>query len=228
MKTVTFAEKAQAFYEHLKPPSNLPPGVETIMPYANAPVKDCMRAFLTTFFADTRKRVLVLGVNPGRFGAGITGISFTDPIALAEDCGISNHFLKKRELSSQFIYTFINAWGGAKTFYQDFFLSSVSPIGFLKNGVNYNYYDERELLKAVKPFIVSTLQQQIALGARDSCVLLGTGKNQEVFTRFNDELGLFKAIYPVEHPRFIMQYRRKHLNDYCEKYVSVFRQALGQ
>ena len=50
------------------------------------------------------QRHLLLGINPGRFGGGVTGIPFTDPIRLQNVCGIENNFEKKQELSSVFIY----------------------------------------------------------------------------------------------------------------------------
>lgn len=40
--------------------------------------------------------------------------------------------------------------------------------------------------------------------------------------------GFFKKLYAVEHPRFIMQYRRKQLLQYIEKYQQIFSEALAQ
>jgi len=150
----------------------------------------------------------------------------TDPISLEKFCGINNTFLKRRELSSEFIYTFINEWGGANAFYHDFFLSAVSPIGFIRDGANYNYYDDGDLLRIMKPFIVRTLQQQCSFGAKGTVILLGIGKNQQKFIELNSEFGFFKNVFALEHPRFIMQYRRKYLKDYLKRYHEVFSQVL--
>lgn len=60
---------------------------------------------------------------------------------------------KVHELSSVFVYRFIEVWGGAKKFYQDFFMTAVSPLEFLWGGLNYNYYDDAALLKATQLFI---------------------------------------------------------------------------
>lgn len=226
MPTVTFAKKASLFYTGLREPDNLPSRVEVVHPYKHEYVRDYVELFLNRFFSDTRKRVFVLGINPGRFGSGMTGVPFTDPIALEKFCGINNVFLKRREPSSEFIYTFINDWGGANAFYHDFFLSAVSPIGFIRDGANYNYYDDRDLLRIAKPFIVRTLQQQCSFGARDTAILLGIGKNQKKFTELNSEFRFFKRVLALEHPRFIMQYQRKNLKNYLEKYHQVFSQAL--
>jgi len=74
----------------------------------------------------------LLGINPGRFGSGTTGVSFTDPIKLEKYCGIRNDLVKKAELSADFIYAMIIAYGGLESFYNRFFISSVSPLGFIQ------------------------------------------------------------------------------------------------
>ena len=41
----------------------------------------------------------------------------------------------------------------------------------------------------------------------------------------NNKLNFFDKIIPLEHPRFIMQYKSKHKHFYIEKYVEEFRYA---
>ena len=197
-------------------------------PYGEPAVQGYVSGFLEKFFSDTRSRVLVFGINPGRFGAGITGVTFTDPVALARFCGIPNNLPQVRERSSEFMYEFIKRWGGPKKFYRDFFLTAVSPLGFTRKGVNYNYYDDERLFTVVRPFIVSTIQSQIDFGARrDVVILFGTGENQKHFSDLNREFRFFKKIYALEHPRFIMQYRRRKLLDYLQKYHKTFSTAIS-
>ena len=89
-----------------------------------------------------------------------------------------------------------------------------------------NYYDDRKLADAITPFITSAVEKQIALGGRrDRAIVLGTGENARFFERLNDKHGFFRAILPLEHPRFIMQYRRKRLDEYLAKYAEVFARA---
>ncbi len=83
-------------------------------------MRDYVRSFLVKYFSDNRKRVLVFGINPGRFGADITGVTFSDPIALEIVCGVLNDLPKKRELSSVFIYEFSKLWGGPRSFIEIF------------------------------------------------------------------------------------------------------------
>ncbi len=226
-KKLTFGDKVLEFYETLTPPHIPLKGIEVIRPYQNQEVWGYMEKFFDKFFRDTRKRIFVLGINPGRFGSGTTGIPFTDPVALESVCDIVNNLAKRRETSSEFMYQFIKHWGGPRAFYRNFFLTAVSPIGFVQNGVNCNYYDHLALLKAVRPFIVDTLIAQFAFGARkNTAIVLGSGKNQKIFNDLNLEYGWFKDVYVLEHPRFIMQYRRRYMQDYIKKYQDIFSRAL--
>lgn len=191
-------------------------------PYTDARIQAYVRKFLDNFFSDNRERTLILGINPGRFGSGITGVTFTDPVALADECGISNDLPRKRELSSIFIYNVINHLGGPRTFYDRFFLSAVSPLGFTRDGRNLNYYDERKLETAMTPFIVSSIESQIALGCgRDRVIVLGRGHNARFLTRLNDKHQWFASVYALDHPRFILQYRRKQVDSYIRSYEDV-------
>ncbi len=183
-----------------------------------------MEAFYQKFFDDRRQRVFIIGINPGRFGAGTTGVPFTDPVSLELHCDIPNAFAKRRELSAVFIEQLLDRFGGPADFYGSFFITAVSPVGFTRDGKNYNYYDNPELLTAVKPFIVKMMRTQLDFGARrDVALVLGTGKNFDVLRRLNEEQRFFEDLVGVEHPRFIMQYRRPQVRRYLDKYESILR-----
>jgi hypothetical protein len=222
----SFGFRAYRFYLSLKRPS-VPRGVGVMNPYANPATRRYVRAFLGSFFADNTKRVLVFGINPGRFGAGITGVTFTDPVALSAFCGIPNALGRTRELSSVFIYDFINAFGGPAEVYSRFFLTAVSPLGFTREGINLNYYDNPELKRRVTPFVVSTIERQIAMGGRtDHAIVLGRGQNAKYLMELNAAHGWFGAIHPLEHPRWILQYRRKTAAKFVADYVRTFERVL--
>ena len=221
----TFASRAHRFYTQLSEPT-VPKGVVVMNPYVEPDVRRSVRAFLDKFFADNRERTLILGINPGRFGAGITGVTFTDPVALADFCGIPNHLPRRRELSSVFIYDMIARYGGPEAFYSKFFLTAISPLGYTRGGLNLNYYDEPALAKATTPFIVESLWQQIALGCRrDVAFVLGFGANRKFIEKLNAEHGFFERIVALEHPRWILQYRRKKVELYLDKYVDALGKA---
>src|SRR5688572_19356694 len=115
----TFADRAFELYRQLVTP-RVPRGVIVINPYGDRRMRLMPLAFLDRYFADDSPRTLVFGINPVRFGAGITVITFTDPVALADFCAVPNHLERRRELSSVFIYDFIRRWGGPLAFYRSF------------------------------------------------------------------------------------------------------------
>ena len=223
----TFGTNVIDFHENLPMPHGLPPGITALAPYANAGVRDTARSFYLRFLNDTNRRVFVLGINPGRLGSGLTGVSFTDAVALRENCGVESNFSLQREISAKFVYMCIEEWGGAEKFYKDFYLTAVCPVGFTRNGINYNYYDEPALLSCVTPYIVQSLKKQIRFGAKRTAIILGKGKNQKAFAKLNDEFHFFDTILPLEHPRFVMQYRSAHLKEYVKKFNDTFAQALS-
>ncbi len=136
MKNKTFAQKAYDFYLNIELPS-VPSDIVAMNPYHNDETKKYSKIFLDKYFSDQQKRIFVFGINPGRFGAGLTGVTFTDPVALS-----------------------------------------------------YNFYDDAVLL--------------------------------------NEKEKFFGKIYSLEHPRFIMQYKRKKIEDYIQKYKEVFSKAGGE
>ena len=192
-------------------------GVEVMNPFRDQTVRDITTRFYRKYYSDNRQRRLILGINPGRFGAGVTGIPFTDPVKLDEVCGIENPFAKTTEASAGFIYEMIKAYGGAEKFYSHFLISAVSPLGFLKNGLNYNYYDSKDLMRLTEPFIISTLQKTLEWDIDNRyCFCLGNGKNFDYLLKLNEKLSLFGKVIPLPHPRWVAQYRRKQNERICE------------
>ncbi len=222
-----FGAKVLAFYRELQWVNQLPGGIKVMNPYRQPETIGYVEQFLNRFFSDAGTRVFVFGINPGRFGAGLTGVTFTDPVALERSCGIPNALPKRRELSSEFVYEFIERWGGVERFYRQFFLTAVSPLGFTVGGKNYNYYDDENLFRAAEPFIIDSMRKQLACGAsRRVAIVFGKGKNQTAFAKLNAMHGLFDSVFALDHPRYIMQYRRRKLDVYLNEYKSAFEQAL--
>lgn len=228
---MSIADQILEFYDRLHlDDKRLPRDVKSMNPYARPPaeVARVIKEFYYKFYDDKEPRGLILGINPGRFGAGVTGIPFTDSYRLQEFCGIEFP-TDTRETSSAFVYEVVEAYGGAKKFFKDWFIGAVSPLGFIHknqkgNWVNYNYYDHPDLEKAVRPSIVEQLKAQKEICDNpSSCVILGTGKNYKYLQKLNRDEQLFEEIIPLEHPRYIMQYKLKRK----EEYVSKFLNTLG-
>jgi len=206
----------------------LPNGVGVLDPF-NGEHADEIRRIVTLFhkkyFSDDRRRVLMLGINPGRLGAGSTGLSFTDTKRCESDLGIPVNGLRTHEPSSDFFYRMIRAGGGPDAFYGKVYVHAICPLGFVKAGpqgkeINLNYYDDRALEEAVTPFVSNWLRTLITCGMRtDVAFCIGTGKNAAYFEKLNARLGLFDRMIALEHPRFVMQYKAKQIDLYINKYL---------
>jgi len=197
-------------------------------PYRDSETFLLASRFYEKFYSDKKPRAFLFGINPGRHGAGVTGVPFTDPIRLAGECGIANDLKKKGELSSEFIYTMIGAYGGVEAFYERYFFTAMSPLGFVRQGKNLNYYDDKELSRAVEPFVLQCIRRQLeTIPTYPTCYCLGEGANYAWFRRFNEKHGFFREIVPLPHPRWVMQYRRKRIGEFVELYLSRLRACEG-
>lgn len=227
MMPLKVSEQIFTFYKSLEPPAVLPNGIEWLYPQQNREVMKLVKEFLQKFYNDTNKRNLILGINPGRLGAGITGVNFTAPRQLAVNCGIPHSLGNSSELSAEFIYEVIEQYGGPAAFFGQWFLGSVCPLGFVQNGKNINYYDDKKLELAVTPFIVKSIEQQLSLGFNtDYCICIGGAKNYNFLSGLNEQYKWFKKIIPLPHPRFILQYKRKQKDKYIEEYLSALQKNL--
>jgi hypothetical protein len=226
-----FAQIAIRFNEELNFTGDpLPAGIRMMNPFRESALPlQLSKSFYQKYYDDYNPRHLILGINPGRFGAGLTGIPFTDPKRLVSECQIEYSGKITHEPSSVFIYEMIQAYGGVQAFFGDFYINSVCPLGFTSsNGPgrekNFNYYDSRELMESVRGFIMGNIHTLIGMGLKtDICFCFGTGRNEKFLKALNHQYAFFKKIIALEHPRFIMQYKSKDRHLYIEKYLKAFR-----
>ncbi|MFT4023285.1 MAG: DUF4918 family protein [Flavihumibacter sp.] len=222
----TLGERIMQFHRQLSYRGPLPPGIRIMNPFRESPaVLPILQQFCDRYYNDDRPRRLLLGINPGRHGGGITGIPFTDTKRLQSELGIAYTGKASHEPSAEFIYAMINAFGGPAAFYGAVYINSPCPLGFVsqteKGGeVNYNYYDSAALQQMVKPFMVKSIRKLIALGMKtDTVYCMGAGKNEKALQALNREYKFFDRLVALEHPRFIMQYKRKFVSEYIQKYI---------
>jgi hypothetical protein len=207
------------YYSQLKCP-DLPERYSCMNPYKNADTMKVVLKFAHKYLNDKNQRTLLFGINPGRFGSGITGISFTDPVRLKEELDIEHNFEMRPELSSQFIYAMIKAYGGPRLFYQDFFISAAYPLGFLKDGKNINYYEFDQWKEIMLHHIVNEMNAHMEFNVnREVCYIVGRGENFKVLKALNAEHRWFKKVKPLPHPRWILQYKRKQEQEHITNYI---------
>lgn len=230
-KTVTFADHVISFNSNLEYTGKLPTGIRIMNPFREQPhIKEIMRQFYEKFYNDHLTRQMIIGINPGRLGSGSTGVPFTDTKRMIDVHGINIEGFKTHEPSAVFMHEMFSAYGGVEKFYKDFYITSVCPLGFTSvqpggKEINYNYYDSKALTDAVYNFVVESMQKQLTFGIdTNTAFCLGIGKNFAFLQQLNNKEKFFKKIIPLEHPRFVMQYKSKTKQEYIDKYLREFEE----
>lgn len=223
----SFAEKVIAFNRNLWFNEKLPTDFKVLNPFVDNPeTMEVMELFYRKFYNDNMTRKFIIGINPGRHGAGVTGVPFTDTKRLETVCGIAMKSVHTHEVSSVFVYAMIQEFGGVNEFYKQFYINSPFPLAIIqkqKSGswVNANYYDDKELFGCLKSYMIQTLKKHIELGLDTSKVFVLGKKNADYIRALNKEQKLFGEISVLEHPRYIQQYKSKEQQLYIDKYLSV-------
>lgn len=225
----TFAEKIIQFNKNLLFENPIPKGFQILNPYLNNPeTLQVMKSFYNKYYHDKKTRKFIIGINPSRHGAGVTGVPFTDTKRLESNCGIQMKTAHTHEISSVFIYDMIQNYGGAELFYKHFFINSPFPLAIIqyKNGqwLNANYYDNNLLFDAVKPFMIQSLKTFATFGLNTSEVYILGKKNADYIKKINNEIHLFDKLNILEHPRYIQQYKSKEKQFYIDKYLIALHQ----
>ena len=228
----SFGDKIISFNRQLQYSEALPDGFQVLNPYADNPeTMEVMRQFYQKFYADSEKRKFIVGINPSRHGAGVTGVPFTDTKRLESVCGIKMKSAHTHEISSVFMYDMIQEFGGPIDFYKQFYVNSPFPLAIVrktKEGklLNANYYDDNKLFEMVKDFMILTLKEHISLGLDTSQVYVLGKKNALFMQKLNKEAQLFGQLKVLEHPRYIQQYKSKEKQLYIDKYILTLNNLL--
>jgi len=220
----TFVDKVIQFNRNLQYSGNLPDDFQVLNPYLDNPeTMVVMEKFYHKYYNDSNQRRFLIGINPSRHGAGVTGVPFTDTKRLESVCGIKMESAYTHEVSSVFIYDMMAAYGGAGEFYRDIYINSPFPLAIVRKSkgswINANYYDDKELFNDVKDFMIDSLKKHISLNLDISEVFILGKKNAEFISKLNNEANLFDKMTVLEHPRYIQQYKSKEKDLYIDKYI---------
>jgi hypothetical protein len=223
---MSIAERIIAFNKSLSPPSGLPKEVGVLNPYKDEQALSVSSIFCNKFYTDENQRIALFGINPGRFGGGITGIPFTDPVKLAEKLHIEHSFAHRSELSSNFMYEMIEAYGGVRSFYGSFYFTALSPLGYVKDNKNLNYYDIPNWKSIFEAYAHQQILKQLEFPLNTKfAVCIGQGQNLKFLEYLNQKHHYFEEIKVVPHPRWIMQYRLKRKLDFIDQYVRTLNEV---
>ena len=226
---LSIGQRIIAFNKGLQYTGSLPEGFAVLNPYLDNPETiEVMTAFYNRFYHDEAPRKFIIGINPSRHGAGITGVSFTDTKHLESDCGIRMHSARTHEVSSVFVYDMIAQYGGVEAFYKDYYINSPFPLAIVRrnaqgNWLNANYYDDPELFALTREYMIETLKKHIALGLDTQKVYVLGKKNATFLEKLNKEATLFEKMVVLEHPRYIEQYKSKEKQLYIDKFITLLK-----
>jgi hypothetical protein len=223
----TVATQIIEFNKQLHYSGNLPDDFQVLNPYFENPeTLIVMEKFYNKYYDDTAPRKFILGINPSRHGAGVTGVPFTDTKRLEHVCSITMKSAHTHEISSVFLYDMIKEFGGAQAFYKQFYINSPFPLAIVRRTkenkwINANYYDDKNLFAMVKPFMIESLKKHISLGLDTNNVFVLGKKNATFIEKINKEEHLFKNLTILDHPRYIQQYKSREKEHYINKYIGV-------
>lgn len=100
---------------------------------------ELVRQFYRKWYdSEPNTKIVLCGINPGKKGAGKTGVPFVDYRGISQL--IEGVYDDDWEQSAQFIYSIIEEIG-AKTFFNHVYLTNVSWFGFQSKGKNVNYHE---------------------------------------------------------------------------------------
>lgn len=237
-KPTTIAMRVNDFNHYLATVDLIaPPGFAFRNPFAGPEgehAKSIADRFYNRFYGDSRARRLILGSSPARRGTVITGVPFADAEFLRTVLSVDSVDYRTQKTSADFLSEVIELFGGHETFYNNFMMNFLFPIGVVKVGhqgrqTNANYYDSKALVGLVEPFIVDTISKQLELGVDTSeCLCIGSGTNFKFLEQLNTKHKFFNKITPLAHPRYITQYRPRQRQEYLDQYLSALRDSAVQ
>ena len=226
---LSIGQRIIAFNKGLQYTGSLPEGFAVLNPYLDNPeTLEVMTAFYNRFYHDEAPRKFIIGINPSRHGAGVTGVPFTDTKHLESDCGIRMQSARTHEVASVFVYDMIAQYGGVEAFYKDYYINSPFPLAIVRrnaqgNWLNANYYDDSELFTLTREYMIETLKKHIALGLDTQKVYVLGKKNATFLEKLNKEASLFEKMVVLEHPRYIEQYKSKEKQLYIDKFITLLK-----
>jgi uracil-DNA glycosylase len=180
--------------------------------------REGINTFCQKLYGDAIPRVMICGINPGRFGAGMTGIPFLDFISLSQL--IPSIDRVESEKSASFFFRIVSSFG-AEAFFRTFYVSNFSSVGYLRNGKNLNYYD---LPPAALAIVESNFIKEIEIVKPTHVISLSKEVHQSVCRLLSASVD---CSLRLPHPSWVATYRSGEINQWVSRYMEVlegFRQ----
>jgi len=155
---------------------------------------DVIQQFNRRYYADGAPKVVLCGINPGRLGAGKTGVPFIDFASLSAMLpGINRH---DSERSAGFFYDVVQSIG-VQTFYQHFYVTNISWVGYSHNNKNVNY---DQLPSTAKAWVYEMFRLEMETISPTTIIALGGVVSDTLHECFGDTDMDISQVLP--HPNY--------------------------
>lgn len=169
-----------------------------------------IQKFYNEYYSSGIPKIVLCGINPGKNGAGKTGIPFTDFRSASKliDGINKNDFEKSASFFNEIVDYF-----GANEFYKKFYVTNISWLGYKKNGNNLNYYD---LPLDVKNIIYNIFKKEMNLVQPKYIISLSEEVNNTLNEIIDDKT--ININYRLPHPNWcsfpsrIQKSKEKYIN----------------
>jgi hypothetical protein len=166
-----------------------------------------------------KQQVALCGINPGRFGAGKSGIPFVDVDSLTRLLGLKVEVGTER--SAQFIRRVVDHFGASR-FYAHVYVTNLSTFGFRNKNRNVNYY---ELPQALQSEIFRWFAAEMSIGGIN-VIIPCSQKVYQTLRNLQRNGTLTATIHePLPHPNWCAF--PKNYASALEKYVQVLTPFLS-
>ena len=172
--------------------------------------------FNKSYYDRNLPKTVICGINPGKNGAGKTGIPFLDFTSLSKM--IDSVDRQDTERSSQFFYDIVQEIG-VKEFYKSFYVTNISWVGYISGNKNVNYYD---LPLAAKEFVYDMFKYEMQLVNPSTIISLSGAVKETVLELFpRDEIDTDPQL---PHPNYCAF--PKNIENSKERYMSLLSQYI--
>ena len=165
-------------------------------------------------------RIVLCGINPGRNGAGKTGVPFIDNLSLSKI--LSKIEERDSEPSAQFVWSVISKFNNFNEFFDSVYLTNISWLGFTKNGNNYQYYElENELrVEFIKGFV-----QEMNIVKPYAIIPLSIDVNKDINILKNKYNKNWNVINRLNHPSWC-SFNTERANEWCNRYYEEIKRQI--
>jgi hypothetical protein len=180
---------------------------------------DRIEEFYLLHYSNRFPKTVLCGFNPGRLGAGKTGGPFVDFSSLSKM--LSSVSRKDSERTAQFFFDVVQQFG-TERFYNSFYVTNVSWVGYARGRKNLNYPD---LPPQALAFVEDTFRWEMEQVAPCRIISLGGGVQKTVATLFAASPEVDTSLqlphpnycaFPSNRSRCMEEYRTL-LSVYCER-----------